>query len=253
MLAECSDRASLTLALRPFGEAASFPLGLLGRPGPGVCRFWTGDESNVVVTRLGGNIIPLFRSGCGRSVAEWLRSESRLTQMIVPEPLGNELLEIDLLPEHCAPVRETLAAMRELRSPGAAEVRVASTEDSAKLAQLYRPRSFSVAEFMPFRERFQLALETGRFCYIECDGRPVAACHTLPESAGIGQVMGVITDPEYRGRGLGRAVVAGLCRMLLADGLTPRLFYETLNNTTASLYRSLGFEDLLAYLTIDFL
>jgi ribosomal protein S18 acetylase RimI-like enzyme len=254
MLSECSDRERLSAALREFGVAARFPLALLDRPGPAACRFWADEGAAAVVAQLGGNVIPLFRRGCGRAVAEWLRAQSGLlTQMIVPEPLGNELLGISRLPSHRTSVTEMLAEMRELRAEAPADLRVAGTEDSVRLAQLYRPQTFAVAEFLPFPERFRYALAAGRFCYIERDGRPVAACHTLPEAAGIGQVMGVVTDPSYRGRGLGRAVVTGLCRMLLDGGLVPQLFYETRNNATRGLYRSLGFEDRIAYLTIDFL
>jgi ribosomal protein S18 acetylase RimI-like enzyme len=252
---ECFETNRIAAVLGQFGGAARFPLALLDRPGPGACRFWTSEEDGgVAVVRLGGNILPLFRSGCGSRVAEWLRAQSgSLTQMMVPEPLGEELLATGRLPPHHAPVRETLAEMRELRAHAPSGLCVASPQECAQLARLYRPNSFVVAEFLPFPERFRYALETGRFCYLQCDGRPVAACHTLPEASGIGQVMGVITDPEYRGRGLGREVVAGLCRMLLDDDLTPQIFYETGNQATRSLYRSLGFVDRIPYLAIDFL
>ena len=254
MLAECSNRERLAAVLREFGVAAGFPLALLGRPGPVACRFWTDEGGAAVVAQLGGNVIPLFRRGCARGVAEWLRAQSGLlTQMIVPEPMGNELLGVGQLPSPLTSVTETLAEMRELRAEPPADLRVAGTEDGARLARLYRPHTFAVAEFLPFPERFRWALEAGRFCYIERDGQPVAACHTLPEAAGIGQIMGVVTDPDYPGHGLGRAVVAGLCRMLLDGGLAPRLFYETRNNATRGLYRSLGFQDRIAYLTINFL
>jgi len=53
--------------------------------------------------------------------------------------------------------------------------------------------------------------------------------------------------------GLGRAVVAGLCRILLDQGIRPRLFHETHNETASGLYRSLGFERCLPCLTVDFL
>src|SRR5262249_49171598 len=159
--------------------------------------------------------------------------------------------ETGRLPAHRTPVAETLAEMRDLRSEPARDLRMAGPADAERLARLYPGRSFNVVEFLPFPERFRMALATGRFCYLEHDSAPVAACHTLPEAEGIGQIMGVVVDPDHRGRGLGRAVVAGLCRALLDEGVVPRLFYETNNETTRTLYRSLGFESCLSYLTID--
>jgi ribosomal protein S18 acetylase RimI-like enzyme len=207
----------------------------------------------VVIGRIGGNVLPLFQPGRGGEVAEWLGTQSGLTQMIVPEPQGMELGETGRLPAHRAPVAETLAELRELRAEPPDDLRAAGPPDAERLAPLYRPQTFHVAQFLPFPERFRIALATGRFCYLERDGRPVAACHTLPEAEGIGQIMGVVADPAYRGRGLGRAVVAGLCRILLDEGIRPRLFYETHDETAGGLYRSLGFERRVPYLTVDFL
>ena len=253
MLAASSDQEKLASVLRQFGAAGVFPLALLRRPGLAECRFWADDAGDVVATRLAGNVLPLFRHGRAGAVARWLREQSGLSQMIVPESQGAELVEKEELPAHRTPVAETLAEMRELHAESPADLRTAGPADAERLARLYPPQTFHVAEFLPFPERFRVALATGRFCYLERDGRPVAACHSLPEAEEIGQIMGVVADPAYRGRGLGRAVVAGLCRALLNDNLQPLLFYETNNETTRGLYRSLGFEEICPYLTVDFL
>src|SRR5207237_819344 len=129
------------------------------------------------------------------------------------------------------PVIEILAEIPLLRSAENSTERVvrATAADKERLAPLYPPARFNVTEFLPFAQRFELAVATGRFYFIERNGAPVAACHSLTEGAGIAMIMGVVTDPAWRKNGFARAAVAAICRDVLNDGLRPRLMFESDN------------------------
>jgi len=142
--------------------------------------------------------------------------------------------------------------MRELRGESSAEpVLRATAADRERLAPLYPPARFNVIEFLPFEKRFELALTSGRIYYVERNGLPVAACHTLAEGTGIAMIMGVVTDPGWRKKGLARTAMSRLCGDLLKEGLRPRLMFESDNAITRSLYESLGFESVARFATID--
>jgi len=56
------------------------------------------------------------------------------------------------------------------------------------------------------------------------------------------EVSAVCTHPNYRGRGLGAALIRAVCNRILSDGATPYLHSYANNDTAIALYRSLGFE-----------
>ncbi len=239
---------------RSFGVAADFPRALLARPGPARCEFWRDAAGSVLIARIGWTVLAVYKPGCGSAVAEWLCGQQGIRQMTAPASVSAELLACPL-PAHKPPVAETQAELHQLAHSEAKEAGVqrATAGDAGKLRSVYPPSSFNVGEFLPFEQRFELALSCGRMYYVEREGQAVAACHTLPEAAGIAQIMGVVTAPAWRGKGLARIMMNALCRDLLADGCTPRLFYETENAVTRKLYHSLGFQDCFAFTTIDFL
>ncbi len=78
-----------------------------------------------------------------------------------------------------------------------------------------------------------------RIWLAEADGVVLAAALTNAEARGLAMVGGVYTRPQARGKGLGQAVVSGLCAELLAEGLTPVLYWG--NPAAGALYRKLGF------------
>ncbi len=78
-----------------------------------------------------------------------------------------------------------------------------------------------------------------RIWLAEEDGAILAAALTNAEAMGLAMVGGVYTLPQARGRGLGQAVVSGLCAELLAEGWTPVLYWG--NPAAGALYRKLGF------------
>lgn len=90
--------------------------------------------------------------------------------------------------------------------------------------------------------------EVGRLCadgnafVLRADGEPVAFSGFNARLPEVVQVGGVFTPPELRGRGHGRAVVAGSLLAARADGVGRAvLFTERENHAARRAYQALGF------------
>jgi ribosomal protein S18 acetylase RimI-like enzyme len=92
-------------------------------------------------------------------------------------------------------------------------------------------------------------LDSGAYLGIAEDGDLVASAgiHVLDRIGGVAAIGNVVTDPQARRRGLGRAVVASLCHHLLAEVPTVGLNVAVDNTPARCLYASLGFEVLAPY------
>lgn len=80
---------------------------------------------------------------------------------------------------------------------------------------------------------------------VEENGRIAGACWTRIHSEDTppsGEIYVVATDPDFRGRGLGREIVLAGLAWLASRGLTvARLYVDAGNTTAVALYRDLGF------------
>lgn len=87
------------------------------------------------------------------------------------------------------------------------------------------------------------ALDDGFHVVLDGDGAIAAFASARPwdEADGFGDI-GVLTRHDQRGRGLGRAVVAALCRDLIAQGLRPLYRCDEENHGSVGLSASLGFD-----------
>jgi mycothiol synthase len=83
------------------------------------------------------------------------------------------------------------------------------------------------------------------FLLHELDGRVAAWCWTKVHAAAhppLGEIYVIGVDPEFQGRGLGRALAWAGLDHLAGRGLTTGMLYVDGDNTPAlALYRSLGF------------
>lgn len=104
-------------------------------------------------------------------------------------------------------------------------------EEMLALATLTRPG--------PFRTRTH---ELGRFIGIRDNGRLVAMAGERLQTEDFIEISGVCTHPDYRGRGLGAALLTAVGQRILEDGKTPFLHAYASNTGAIGLYRSLGFE-----------
>jgi GNAT superfamily N-acetyltransferase len=248
-----ADYGQIAAKLSAFGIAGDFPRALLHCGADSSCQCWTSTSGNALAVRVGWTILPLFEMSDVEATVALLASQEGLRQIIVPESIAQPVTECAKTLGAREPVIEILAEMPALRASENSAERVvrATPADRKRLAPLYPPARFNVTEFLTFEQRFEWAISTGRFYYIERNGQPVAACHTIAEGCGLAMIMGVVTDPAWRKNGFARTAVAKLCRDVLSDGLRPRLMFESDNAITRSLYESLGFQERMRFATID--
>lgn len=93
-------------------------------------------------------------------------------------------------------------------------------------------------------------LRTGRYFGVRRGGRlvSVAGVHVYSPRYGVAALGNVTTRPELRGRGLGTATCAALCRALIAEGIADiGLNVRSDNAAAIAAYRRLGFERVAVY------
>ena len=86
--------------------------------------------------------------------------------------------------------------------------------------------------------------KTGRGYHIYNGSRDkvISCAETTAENSVSAMVVGVATDPEYRGKGLASAVMSKLCKVVLDEGKELCLFYD--NPEAGKIYKRIGFEDI---------
>jgi ribosomal protein S18 acetylase RimI-like enzyme len=122
------------------------------------------------------------------------------------------------------------------------DVSVLTCDHAAELVDLHESdpgQSF----FMPS------LLDHGVFVGVHDQGKLVASAgtHVASDVYGIAAIGAVITHPAHRGRGLGRMVVAALCRELLPRFRTIGLNVAKSNSIAIRLYEELGFRTVFEY------
>jgi len=80
----------------------------------------------------------------------------------------------------------------------------------------------------------------GRNYIIRENGKIVCHAATYAEVDNLAVISGVITHPDYRGRGMALDLVTKLCEDLLSEGKQPHLFYYT--KDSERLYQKIGFD-----------
>ncbi len=108
--------------------------------------------------------------------------------------------------------------------------------DLSELREFYQ-RSYPGNWFDP------RTLETGQYAGIREGGllASAAGVHVYSPAYRVAALGNIATDPAFRGRGLGRAVTAGLCRRLLGTVDTVGLNVKADNTAAIACYSRLGF------------
>lgn len=75
----------------------------------------------------------------------------------------------------------------------------------------------------------------------------VAGIHVYSETFKVAALGNIVTHPDYRGKGFGKAVTAGLCRSLFEHVENIGLNVKTDNAAAIALYEKLGFEIVSTY------
>jgi GNAT superfamily N-acetyltransferase len=108
---------------------------------------------------------------------------------------------------------------------------VADAEEMLELATATEPGPFRIG-----------TIGMGRYFGLRAeDGRLMAMTGERMRLGGLTEVSAVCTWPEFRGRGLARALVSHVSGLIAAEGRVPFLHVKTENVAAITLYERLGF------------
>ncbi len=119
-------------------------------------------------------------------------------------------------------------------APAAVALRPEHAQQAVELAALCRPG--------PFGPR---TIELGDYFGYFDGARLIAMAGERMHVAGLREISGVCTHPDYQGRGLARQLMARLVQRQAARGETAFLHVMRANEAAHQLYQRMGFEDYL--------
>lgn len=115
------------------------------------------------------------------------------------------------------------------------ELAAVLAEDDA----LGKPYGFDLL-YKQLAERFNEKF--GRNYILRDNGKIIATASTYAEQAGLSVISGVFVDPQYRGQGLSKKVLAAICKELKSDGFDVMSYYYI--PSAHKTHNYVGFEDL---------
>ena len=117
-------------------------------------------------------------------------------------------------------------------------------EDVNKVWELQNKKIAEFTDLSPVeRMKGRYLDKTARGYHIKNDkNNIVSSVETGGENSSSAMVLGVCTDPNYRGHGYAAAVTSKLCKKLLSEGKTACLFYY--NPEAGKMYKRIGFKDI---------
>ena len=203
-----------------------------------------------------GMVYPAYRRrGIGRALLDAARSEAR----------ARGKSSILLIGEDASPGARALAASvdaprefaehhMELPGPGPeppaapqVTLRRATLDDIDALTEITAAAFGDPEDFVRSRITADLPDPNQRFYVGWFESRPVGSLKVYTNGPGAG-IYAFGVRPEYRGQGLGRAILTATIRLLQAEGRTPMtLEVETENTPAVNLYRSCGFQTTTTY------
>jgi uncharacterized protein len=117
-------------------------------------------------------------------------------------------------------------------------------EDINKVWELHNKKIAEFTDLSPVERMKKKYLDkTARGYHIKNDkNQIISSVETGGENSSSAMVLGVCTDPNYRGLGYAAAVTSKLCKELLSEGKSSCLFYY--NPKAGEIYKRLGFQDI---------
>jgi GNAT superfamily N-acetyltransferase len=202
--------SALTTAQWSFAEGEGLARRMRAAFGPFAAA---SDKSDAATTALAG----LVPADGGISLLEPTPPSPPTGVVCAMERAGVQMLATTVLPQaHDAEV----VALGEADAP-----------EMLALALLTKPG--------PFRAETH---KLGRLIGVRDGGRLVAMAGERLRIDGFIEVSAVCTHPDYRGRGLGAALLSRVAARIVQDGATPFLHSYADNEGAIALYRKLGFE-----------
>ena len=136
-------------------------------------------------------------------------------------------------------------------------VRPATLDELDEVARLASAMSYEEIQMDPLRDHpigyrrlIEQRIRLERYWVLVEDGRIKFQVHLNSLTPSAGQITGVYTPPEFRGRGYARRGLGAFC--LAGLGITPTLclFVNDFNTAALRLYESLGFTSCMEYRAI---
>jgi GNAT superfamily N-acetyltransferase len=149
-----------------------------------------------------------------------------------------------------APACELRPAERDADWDAITELCWLDHQEEAKLG-FHEPWPRSITEQLVASKRVKAPAV--RFWLARAEGVDCAFFSAFPGANGVGMVEDLFTHPDFRGRGVARALIAACVADARARGAGPVLIGARLNDTPKRLYAALGFRPLCvrrAYLRV---
>jgi predicted GNAT family acetyltransferase len=123
------------------------------------------------------------------------------------------------------------------------EVTLAVAEDAEEIFELGE----SIVEFSDFKSsvenvKYRIIDKTSRTYYVRENGRIVASASSTAEISTAAMVVGVCTNPDFRGKGYASKCTGRLSYELLKEGKQPCLFYD--NPSAGKIYKKIGYKEI---------
>lgn len=201
---------------------------------------WASLETRHTHFREGGDLAVRYPQAVSPFVAGRSASPESLAAMIALIGEGEEISIVETDPPAAPPgVLETRLPLFQMvwesfssdaSIPDIQPLGKGDAEEMLALASLTRPG--------PFRVRTH---QMGRFVGVRENGRLIAMAGERLHAPGFHEISAVCTHPEFRGRGLGPAMMRAVGARILDEGDQPFLHTYVSNAIAVELYRKLGF------------
>ncbi len=187
------------------------------------------------------------REGCETGDALALIDEIRPKVISSSEKVIEQLRAVLPMDEYMYELNHIITASIELDGGREVDIREAEESDVPEIAELMLKADIfrDVYDYEGLCESLRRRLQEGfgrLFIIRDEEGRMIATNATNAETDRIAVIGGLVTDPEMRGRGLGRAITASTWNLVRREGKQGLAFLITDNEKTISLHRKMGFD-----------
>ena len=211
---------------------------------------WTSEENgqiSCVYYRYYDCLHLYGREGCVLEDAQKLLEEIQPNVIICPKYILEQLEEILNLDDYIYESNHIITANKEMEGGLDVDIKEATDADVEEIADLMlKADIFSeVYEREALIESLRRRLEEGfgrLFIIRDETGRMIATNATNGETDKIAVVGGLVTDPEMRGRGLGRAITASTWNLVRNEGKRGLAYLIEDNIKTIRLHEKMGYD-----------
>lgn len=211
---------------------------------------WTSEadgQINCVYYRYFDCLHIYGREGCVVEDAKVLLEEIQPNVIICPKDIIEQLAQILDLSDYIYESNHIITANKEMDGGREVDIKEATDEDIEEIADLMlKADIYSEVyerEALIDSLRRRLAEGFGRLFIIRDEtGRMIATNATNGETDKIAVIGGLVTDPEMRGRGLGRAITASTWNLVRNEGKRGLAYLIEDNIKTITLHQKMGYD-----------